>query len=260
LFSNKIYKNNQVNIGIPFQIKSPITYQPPAQRIRLATVDIEEEDIDEEDKVDYKAIGEEIVNNAKSEAEMIVKEALLEAKDIFSKAASEVEELKNQTVEVARQEGYNAGLSQAEQEYKSLIEEAKDIKKQAEAEYKQVLDSLEEDAVNTILDIARKVISQELECKENILLLVKDAFDKCSKDQKVILKLSESDYNFVNERADELILVLERSEDVEIKKDLSLKEGGCIIETPYGSIDASANTKFEKIESDFKNLLNESLS
>ncbi len=260
MFSNKIYKNNQVNIGNPFQIKSPITYQPPVQKIKLAVVDFEEEENEEINRVDYKAIGDEIVSNARSEAEMIVKEALLEAKDIVSKAAEEVEELKNQATEAARLEGYNFGLSQAEQEYKNLIEEANEIKKQAGIEYKQVLDSLEEDAVNTILDIAKKVISQELKCKENILLLVKDAFDKCSKDHKAVLKLSDSDYDYVNENADELIASLERSEDIEIKKDLSLKEGGCIIETPYGSIDASADAKFEKIENDFRSLLNESVT
>ncbi|EPR13075.1 FliH/SctL family protein [Ruminiclostridium papyrosolvens] len=255
--SNKIYKNNQVNVGIPFQVKFPVTYQPPVRNIGLK-LDLDQDDEDDQQQVDYIAMGEGIINKAKAEADMIIKEALLEAKDIIKNASVDVENLKQQVYEEARSEGYEQGLAQAKQEYEALIKEAQDIKTQAGIEYKQVLDSLEEDSVNTILDIAKKVISKELECKQNILLLVKDAFEKCSKDRKAILKLSEQDFDFVNENKYELESMLERSEEIEIKKDLSLKEGGCIIETSFGSIDASAATKIEKIENDFKDILNES--
>ncbi len=254
--SNKIYKNNQVNVGIPFQVKFPVTYQPPVRNIGLK-LDLGQDE-EEQQQVDSNAMGDEIINKAKVEADMIIKEALLEAKDILKNASDDVENLKQQVSEEARSEGYEQGLAQAKQEYEALIKEAQDIKTQAGIEYKKVLDSLEEDSVNTILDIAKKVISKELECKQNILLLVKDAFEKCSKDRKAVLKLSEQDYDFISDNKDELESMLERSEEIEIKKDLSLKEGGCIIETSFGSIDASAETKFEKIENDFKDILNES--
>ncbi len=252
--NSKIFKNNQVNIGMPFQIRTPITYQPPVRKSNLK-LDLDESE--EIEAVDYKVIGEEIVNKSKAEADLIIKEALLEAKEIISQAAFDVEELKNKVTDESRNEGYSEGVTQAKNEYEQLIEEAKDIKKQAEVEYKKLLDSLEADAVNTILEISKKVISQELKCKENILLLVKDAFEKCSKDRKVVLKLSEQDFEYINENKDELNSMLERSEEIEIKKDLSLKEGGCVIDTPLGSIDASASTKLEKIVNDFKSILDE---
>ncbi|WP_244648361.1 FliH/SctL family protein [Ruminiclostridium herbifermentans] len=253
--SNRIFKNHQVSVGMPFQILNPVTYQPPVVKIK----NLDQEQPEEVEEIDYKAIGEEIVNKAKEEADLIVKEALLEAKDIISKANLEIEELVNKVTNEAREEGYNQGIAQAKQEYEQLIEEAQSIKEQASVEYKNVLDSLESDAVNTILEIAKKVISKELECKQNILLLVKDAFEKCSKDRKAVLRLNEQDYNYVNENKEELFSMLERSEETEIKKDLSLKEGGCIIDTSLGSIDASADTKFEKIENDFRSILGEKI-
>jgi len=256
--SNRIFKNNQVNVGIPFQIKSLMTYQPP---VRISNLNIKK-DLDQMDQLDednYKARGEEIVIRAKTEADFIIKEALLEAKEIVAKAATDVEDLKIETLATAREEGYNTGVDQAKQEYKQLMDEAKDINEQAGVEYNKILYLVEADAVDTVLDIARKVISQELKCKENVLLLVRDAFEKCSKDGKAVLKLCERDYELINENKEELISMLERSEDIEIKKDLSLKEGGCIINTPYGSIDASAYTKLDKIENDFKSILDEKM-
>ncbi len=255
--NNKIFKHNQVNVGIPFLIKSPVTYQPPVARVINSAHKADLQELEETPKIDYKAMGEEIISKAKVEADYIIKEALLEAKEIMSKAQAEIQELREKTYQEAGEEGYNTGIAQAKEEYDGLLQEAQEIKEQAGMEYKQVLASLEADAVNTILDIARKVISTELQNKENILLLVKEAFDKCAKDRKAVLKLSEDDYEYVSENKDKLLAMLQRSEDIEIKKDLSLSDGGCVIDTPFGSIDASAETKLKKIEDDFINLLEE---
>jgi len=260
LSSNKVFKHNQVNVGIPFLIKSPVTYQPPVLRTGNPGVKVDPSGHQDIPKVDYRAAGEEILNKARTEADYIIKEALLEAKDIMSKASEEIQELRDKALRQAGEEGYEAGIAKAGEEYEGLLREAKEIKEQAGMEYKQVLDSLEADAVNTILDIARKVISRELQCRENILLLVREAFEKCAKDHKAVLKLSEQDFDYVNENKEELLSLLQRSEEVELKKDLSLKEGGCIIETPFGSIDASAQTRLKKIEDDFKGLLEEKIS
>lgn len=241
-------------------IKSPVTYQPPRINNFNVKFDAVEDEDAEPEKIDYEALGMEIVEKAKVEADLIIKEALLEARETFSKAVAEVDELKAKALEEAKEEGYNTGLDQARQEYESLLEEAADIKEQAGVDYKKILDSAEADVVGTILDIARKVISKELECKENVLLLVQEAFEKCSKDHKAVLKLSEQDYDYVNENKEVLMSMLERSENIEIKKDMSLKEGGCVIDTPFGSIDASAYTKLDKIENDFEAILTEEVS
>jgi flagellar assembly protein FliH len=257
--SNKIFKNNQVNVGIPFQVRFPVTYQPPVARAAL-NPDAEEDGLQQEQSIDYKAVGEAIINKARAEADMIVKEALLEAKDIVIKASDEMKELKTKVIEESKAEGYKEGVAQAENEYENQLTEVQELKEQVSVEYEKILESLEEDTVNTILHIARKVISNELKCKDNILLLVKDAFEKCSKEHKVVLKLSEQDYEYINENREELNKMLERSEEVEIKKDLSLKEGGCVIDTPLGSIDASAYSKFDKIEDEFKGILDEKMN
>jgi flagellar assembly protein FliH len=259
LSNNKVFKNNQVNVGMPFQIRAPITYQPPVRKSNL-NFKIDLNQPDEMDDIDYKAIGDEIVNKSKTEADLIIREALLEAKEIISKASLDMEELRNKVLDESQKEGYSQGITTAKYEYEQLIDEAQDIKEQAGVEYKKILDSLETDAVSTILDIAKKVISQELKCKENILLLVQEAFEKCSKDHNAVLKLCTQDYDYVNENKDKLISMLQRSEEIEIKKDLSLTDGGCIIDTPYGSIDASANTKLDKIENDFIGILDEKMN
>lgn len=257
--SNKIFKNNQVNVGIPFEVRFPVTYQPPAVRTAI-NKDTENEGLQQEQNIDYKAVGEAIVNKARAEADMIVKEALLEAKDIVTKASDDMKELRNRVIEESKDEGYKEGVAQAENEYENLLAETQELKEQVSVEYEKILESLEEDTVNTILHIARKVISNELKCKDNILLMVKDAFEKCSKEHKVVLKLSEQDYEYINENREELNKMLERSEEVEIKKDLSLKEGGCVIDTPLGSIDASAYSKLDKIEDDFNGILDDKIN
>ena len=214
----------------------------------------------EDDKSDYDTMNVEILINAKKEAELIIKEAELQAEEFLEKQRAEIEHLSNQAYQQAREEGFNTGALQAQEQYEQLLKEAEDIKQQAAMDYSSILNSLEEDAVNTILNIAKKVISSELHTnKENILLLVKEAFQKCSKDRKAVLRLSSCDYEFVSQNIEKLDQLIERSEPYELKRDTLLKEGGCIIDTPFGSIDASADTKFEKIEKDFKVILEENM-
>ena len=254
--SNKIYKNNQINVGIPLQIKPPSFYP----NIKQVTLKPEEEIEKQDGNSDYDTMSVEIIINAKKEAELIIKEAELQADEFLEKQRAEIEQLSNQAYQQAKEEGFNAGQLQAQEQYEQLIKEAEDIKQQAGMDYSRILDSIEEDAVNTIICIAKKVISSELHTnKENILLLVKEAFQKCSKDRKAVLRLSSCDYEFVSQNLEQLDQLLERSEPFELKKDPFLKEGGCIIDTPFGSVDASADTKFEKIEQDFKFILEENM-
>jgi flagellar assembly protein FliH len=42
---------------------------------------------------------------------------------------------------------------------------------------------------------------------------------------------------------------------IDIKIDYSLESGDCLLETPYGSVDGSANTRLNEIEKVFRGLV-----
>jgi len=91
--------------------------------------------------------------------------------------------------------------------------------------------------------------------KEVILSLIKQAFEKCSSKENVVLKVSNEDYEYVCANKDVIMGQVEGIGELDIKKDSSLKAGGCIVETPYGTIDAGMETKFKKIENAFRDVI-----
>jgi flagellar assembly protein FliH len=250
--SNKIYKNHQVSLGMPFQVKSLFNYQ----NIRTIEAINQNDDEVSENNIEISESKEQILEKAKNEAELIIQEAQYEANRILENTQAEAEENKNKIFVEAHQNGYDEGYNQAKQEYEDLINEAELIRETAKAEYKETLDSIENDAINLILDIAKNVIGTEISFhKEDILYLVQQAFEKCTNKETVLLKAASEDYDFIIANKVKLLSMLEGVGELKIKKDNSLKVGSCVIETPYGSIDAGIHTKMKKIEELFKQLV-----
>lgn len=251
--SNKVYKNYQVNVGIPFQIRNPLNIQN-FQPINIVppSVDKEEENLKEEaDKQEVDV--EKMIEDARQEAEMIMKEAQYEAMRIIETAETEANEIKTKVEEEARQAGYNEGVEEARRQYEDLLQEAEFIKEHARVEYKEVLAGIESEAVNMILEIARNVIGTEISFnKEDILYLVKAAFEKCANRERIILRVSPDDHDYIVQNKERLMSMVDGLSELEIKKDVSLKVGACLIDTPFGSIDAGVQTKFNKIEEAFR--------
>jgi len=251
---NKVFKNYQINLGAPFQVKVPVNLHT----IKHLEGEIVLENEDAESLTLNSTEG--ILQKANEEAELILKEAELEARRILDNAESEADLMRKAAEKEARQKGYNEGLEQARKQYEDMLEEAELIRENAKTEYGEVLSGIETDVVNMILDISKKVIGREIsENKDSILSIVRQAFEKCANRDSVVVKVSPGDYDFLEDNRDRLDVLAEWAGEFDIKKDPALKTGDCIVETPYGSIDAGVNTKMRKIEEAFRQLMSEAL-
>ncbi|MCR4434500.1 MAG: FliH/SctL family protein [Clostridiales bacterium] len=245
--SNRIFKNYQVNLGTPFQVKTPLNFDAIKK-----VVDFEEnEEIDREPL--SKEEPEDILEKAREEARYIIEEARLEAQRLVADAETKAADRVRSMEEEAWKKGFEEGYGEAKKQYEDLLQEAERTKEHAKAEYREVMESMEADIVETILDIAKKVIGDEVGInKENLLYVIKHAFEKCTNRENIILKVSPEDYEFVEKHRNRLLSMVEGVGTLEIKKDSSLKTGACIVETLYGCIDAGVQTKMKRIEEAFR--------
>ena len=247
--SRGIYKNYQVNIGIPFQIRSPLNLY-------------EEDTVDDEDvKVEEMetSLGidpESIVAEAREKADLIINEAKLKASMILKEAEEEANKLTNEIIENARKTGYEKGCIEGRNQYENLIKEAERIREQAKTEYKEILAGIEKDVINLSFEIAEKVLTYEIDTnKEGILHLVKQAIEKCTNRESIIIKVSPGDYDIIYQNTEKLREMIEDLGNLQIKKDLSLKSGNFLVENLYGSIDAGIETKLKKIKEAFMQVI-----
>lgn len=243
---SKIVKNNQVTYGIPFQINIPLSLrnnQEPETEAEAEAMENAEESVPKP---------EELLEKARQEGELIIKEAELEADRLLGEARMEAEENAQKVQEEAWQKGYAEGMEAARQQNESVLAEAEEIRKSAAEEHDGIMAGLEAEAVELVLDIARKAVAGELATNRGVILqLVKEALSNCSDKNGAVLRASPADCDYIEENRDQLLAEVEGADSLEVKRDSTLKPGGCIVETSFGSIDAGVDTRLGKIEEAF---------
>lgn len=248
---NKVFKNNQVTYGRPFQIRMPLNLQ------NIAVLDIEAEETENVDALcELAPDPKELLEKARQECDLIIKEAGLKADRLQEKARHEAEKKAEGLLEEAWQAGYAEGMEAARLQNEAILEETEQIRQSAAQEHDSILEGMETEIVELVLEIAHKAVAGELATNRDVILqLIKDALPNCSNKNGAVLKVSPLDYDYLNDNEEKLFTVADGADRLEIKKDNTLKPGDCIIETPLGSVDAGVNTRLDKIEEAFREQL-----
>ncbi len=117
---------------------------------------------------------------------------------------------------------------------------------------KKLILSTEHEAVELALAIAKKIICREVETDSSIILnVVKEALKKVVNHDKIKILLSPSDFQFMTEYNSENSENIEDFEGVVFEDDSSITNGGCIIDTNFGDIDARIEKQLQTIEDAF---------
>lgn len=249
---NKVFKSSQITYGVPFQVRIPLALQNADKQEESQGIFVTPEEPEIKEKP------EEIIQQAQEEAAMIIKEAEYEARRIVEDAYTEAKEKAAVMEEEAWQKGYAEGAAAAQKQYEEILAEAEEIKAGTLVEHDEVLAGIEAELINLVLDVSKKVIGSEIALnKENLIYLVKQAIDGCSNKKGIVLKVAPEDYAFLASNHDRLAALIDCADELELKQEMSLKPGACILETPFGNLDAGVQTKLAKIEEAFRELLGE---
>ncbi len=208
-----------------------------------------------------------LIQEAKDEAESILLEADQEAHSKVVSANESAEKIIANAYEQAKgimesarqkgfQSGYDDGINESKEKADQIIGEALYIRE----EWIRTKESLEKEAeqemVEIILDITEKVLNKHLqEDKDYLEELIKKAIHRVNKSEQLTLRVSKEDYNQALSLKPMILAMSDRIDDIEIREDLGLENGACIIDTDSGSIDSSIWTQFEQIKSIFEDLL-----
>lgn len=239
-----VYKRNQVTMGKPYQISNSVEN----------TVAVADPGLKNNEDTEKKAA--DILARAREEAGLIIRQAQLEANSIIEKARAQAVEQAEEISQRAKEEGYRKGELQAQQHYQELIAEAEEYRNRSVEEYEQTIRSLEHDIVELALSIARKILESELETdKDTILKIAKSAIDACLNHDRIILRVSPEDYDYVTMNAERIKNMAGDIGELEVRKDSTLKKGSCIVDTGYGMVDGGLDTRLEMIEQAFREVM-----
>ncbi len=208
----------------------------------------------------------EIMDNAQVHADKLIEDARESARNLETEAMENAnaayENAKEKGRAEAYEEVYEEAFKQGKEEADLLIEKAKkeldealEIKRQLHIKNEEFLIGKEQELIEMVLAISKKVIAKEVEDVEYIEVLIGEAMKHLNYANDIVLRVSERDFEAAKLAKPKILAMAERIENLEIKIDYSLSPASCVIDTNSGSIDASVKTQIERIEEIFRDIL-----
>ena len=196
-----------------------------------------------------KEEGESIKNLAKEEADKIIAEAKLEAEVLKAESQAIFDEGKKNAEEEGRTSGYEKGYNEGKAEVERLIQRTHLVLERAQGRRGEILEETEQDIVNLVLLLSRKVIKVISENQRDVIVNnIKEALKKVKIRGNVIVRVNLQDLDLSTEHTKEFINLVEGVKSFQIMEDPSVDASGCIIETDFGEIDARISSQLTELE------------
>nr|WP_239094334.1 FliH/SctL family protein [Bacillus sp. B15-48] len=147
--------------------------------------------------------------------------------------------------EIGIEEGRDHGLEQ----YREQIVQARNLLEAAYEEKNRVIQEAEPFVIELSMEIAKKIIQQELKTHEESLLpMIKESLSSVYESSSLSIHVAPDDYQFVQKQRPHLLGVVNGKVEVKILPDYSIQHGGCMIHTSSGSVDARIDVQLSEIK------------
>lgn len=169
-------------------------------------------------------------------------------RNLVSRAREEADAIR----ESALKEGYQAGLDQAladVSDFKNSLEQFMNAKQ-------EVFEYIAPDILEISVDIAKKIIKKEIEQDPQVLFnTIVDVLKTLPKEEsKVTLRVNPAEVNTVKQSAPELLNIAGLDAKIVVLSDEGISEGGCLVATTNGIVDATIETRIEVVSKALKEL------
>jgi flagellar assembly protein FliH len=189
-------------------------------------------------------------HDAEEEAERILSAAREKAAAVEADSHSAIENERKEAETQGRESGREAGFAEGKAEVERLIERTRIVLERAQDKRGEILAETEQQLIDLVLLISRKVIKVISENQRNVVISnVVQALRKVKGRGNIIIKVNLADIKLTTEHTKKFIQLLEGSQAVQVVEDSSVDPGGCIIETDFGEVDARIASQFAELES-----------
>ena len=190
-----------------------------------------------------------IKRRAQDEAESIIAEANETARQIEADARASFEAERKEAEEQGRAIGREAGFQNGNAEVERLIQRTQTVLERAQNKRAEILEQTEQEIINLVLLISRKVIKVISENQRNVIISnVVQALRKVKGRGNILIRVNMADLKLTTEHTKDFINLVEGAKSIQVVEDSSVDEGGCIIETDFGEIDARIASQLAELE------------
>ena len=192
----------------------------------------------------------------RAEAEAVLTQARAEAAEMLEDAQTQAEALREAAWQEGHHQGRTEGRAAVEAELRAAWEERRAALRaeldgmvvQIAAAREALWARQEPEMVALALDIARQVVKTEVtQNPEVVRALIANAVRRITDKDNVRVRVSVGDAPRVKEMRQDLMELMDGLRHLEIVDDRRVGDGGCVIETNAGTIDAKIETQLSEV-------------
>ncbi|MFZ3576605.1 flagellar assembly protein FliH [Virgibacillus sp. DJP39] len=235
---NDIYKQKQIKIKpVELYKKEPVSISPT-------------ESIDEQLRAKEQELQE--LNKKSVQIKQEIEAQLAKTQEKIKVEKEKWDEEKRQLVEEtkkqASEEGFLSGKQESLNYYAELLNKATEIVDSASDDYHATIESSEETILKLAVDSAEKILLSELDHKpEKFMHIIKAAIKGIKEQSIVSIYVHPDNYRLVLSQKDELSRLLESDSKLSIYVKDDVTVNSCLIEHPFGQIDASIDIQLKQL-------------
>lgn len=194
-----------------------------------------------------------ILEESQSNARQIIKEANEKAEQIIGCAAEKgYAEGEKQGNLDGHKEGYEAGREEALSQFAPLLEELKksfsSAVEQWENERNQLFLEARDDVLEFALTMAEKITHKVVQTDPMIAKnQIIEALALLAEPTSVVVSVAPQDRNIIEGMLPDIVQQMSNCTHIELRDDPAITQGGCLISTKQGSIDATIERQIERI-------------
>ena len=186
---------------------------------------------------------------AQDDAEKIIAEAHVKAKEIEEASRLAFEAERKDAEEQGRAAGRETGFTEGKAEVARLIQRTQTVLERAQDKRSEILSETEQEIIDLVLLISRKVIKVISENQRNVVISnVIQALRKVKGRGNILIRVNLSDLKLTSQHLKDYIQILEGAKSIQVIEDTTVDPGGCIIETDFGEIDARISSQLAELE------------
>jgi flagellar assembly protein FliH len=131
-----------------------------------------------------------------------------------------------------------------------LIQRTQVVLERAQDKRGEILAETEQEIIDLVLLISRKVIKVISENQRNVVISnVIQALRKVKGRGNIIIRVNIVDVKLSTEHIKDFIQLVEGAKSLQVVEDSTVDPGGCVIETDFGEIDARISSQLAELES-----------
>jgi flagellar assembly protein FliH len=175
------------------------------------------------------------------------KDAQAVAEEVLAQAHARAEDILHEARQQGHQEGYAAGMAAAQEELAPAAQALATVHAEIQARRAELVDVVEERAVELALQIAEKVVAGTIEVQpERVVDVVRGAL-RCLVDrERVTVQVNTLDLELVRDSVASLSGTLGGIGHFEVQEERRVSRGGAIVVSSGGEVDSQIETKLQR--------------